>query len=774
MCRQLEKTHKRILKLLSDIQFLQTCLHQGVVPKFLNLRDPNRILNKQHIKLNQNKKISSLIKQHKHKIKKLRNRRATMFEDIASKRNYFYKLVLIKSLQREGNSFIKEVNHRHRNKLRSLCLREMLKTPSDTVKNLSSYELSNDELQVLKTGLKHPALVRAKDTIDILTQCEKVLYFSSGNVNVQNTEELKHIIVSFQKKIQQQNRQAHQKHVQGVLKNIRKNELIKIVPFDKGQGLAIMDKTEYFQKLHSIVSDESKFKVIEVDENASSTDHPIIKNENKIKYYLNRYVKPYIDESTYSYILPCGSQSGKLYGAAKVHKHNTPLRPIVASYGTAEYNLAKYLNKYITSIIPDQHSVSKNSELLTELNNYHFTSNSKLVSFDIESLFTNVDLKFTIDIAVEKIYAAQNTNRPPFEAKVFRRLLEFATNGLFQFDGKLYQQTDGVAMGSPLAPSLANLFVGEMENRHLNENKTKVKYYTRFVDDVLTIFEQDEVNSFHNFINSWHDNLKFTVEVGGNSIPFLDINIEINNENLCTTVYRKPTYTGLLLNFQAVCPITWKKGLMNTLINRAYNVCSNWHLFHEEMCKLRNIAISNGYPLNFVNKCIEKFLNKCYGTVNDTVKEEVDYDFVFKLPYIGMQSLIVKKQLLKALKTINKDLNIRWVFTTPKIRQMFSLKDKTNLALRSNVVYKFTCSVDPCFSYVGKTKRHLAQRVKEHNNKNSAISQHRINCDCTCNLEDFKILDTARIKEAIHIFRVKPTLNKQLGNDGAFFKCRLL
>ena len=123
---------------------------------------------------------------------------------------------------------------------------------------------------------------------------------------------------------------------------------------------------------------------------------------------------------------------------------------------------------------------------------------------------------------------------------------------------------------------------------------------------------------------------------------------------------------------------------------------------------------------------------------------------------------------------MNKDFNMKWVFTTPKIRQMFSLKDKTNLALRSNVVYMFTCSVDPCVSYTGKTKRHLAQRVKEHNNKNSAISQHRINCDCTCNLEDFKILDTARddfslrIKEAIHIFRVKPTLNKQLGNDGAF------
>ena len=57
----------------------------------------------------------------------------------------------------------------------------------------------------------------------------------------------------------------------------------------------------------------------------------------------------------------------------------------------------------------------------------------------------------------------------------------------------------------------------------------------------------------------------------GNKFP-LDIDINITDNTLDTTVYRKPTYTGLLLNLAATVPMQWKAGLLNTLINRAYNV----------------------------------------------------------------------------------------------------------------------------------------------------------------------------------------------------------
>ena len=79
----------------------------------------------------------------------------------------------------------------------------------------------------------------------------------------------------------------------------------------------------------------------------SDDDHPIIKNEDKIKSFLYRNIKSYIDEEVYDDITPSGSQPGKLYGLCKVHKNGNPMRPVVSMIGTAEYELAKYLDEFI-------------------------------------------------------------------------------------------------------------------------------------------------------------------------------------------------------------------------------------------------------------------------------------------------------------------------------------------------------------------------------------------------------------------------------------------
>ena len=105
-------------------------------------------------------------------------------------------------------------------------------------------------------------------------------------------------------------------------------------------------------------------------------------------------------------------------------------------------------------------------------------------------------------------------------------------------------------------------------------------------------------------------------------------------------------------------------------------------------------------------------------------------------------------------------INIKIVFNTTKIRNYFSLKCRTPFSLKAKAVYKFNCLVDPNTSYIGKTKRHLAVRIKEHGQKESAIKDHLGNCTtCLTNYgeELFKIIDNGatdfdcKIKEVIHI-----------------------
>ena len=81
-------------------------------------------------------------------------------------------------------------------------------------------------------------------------------------------------------------------------------------------------------------------------------------------------------------------------------------------------------------------------------------------------------------------------------------------------------------MGSPLAPVLANIFMGFHEPKWLNEyNLNKHKVYLRYVEDILAAFdnEQDSLN-FLNLLNNLHPNIKFTIEKQDNhSITFLDV-----------------------------------------------------------------------------------------------------------------------------------------------------------------------------------------------------------------------------------------------------------
>ena len=110
---------------------------------------------------------------------------------------------------------------------------------------------------------------------------------------------------------------------------------------------------------------------------------------------------------------------------------------------------------------------------------------------------------------------------------------KFATcETYFLFNGKFYDQIDGVAMGSPLAPVLANLFMGHNEKLWLeNFQGTPPSYYRRYVDDIFSVFNNSfEAKEFFNYINTRHPNIKFTMETKVNKIiPFLDVFLTIAN-----------------------------------------------------------------------------------------------------------------------------------------------------------------------------------------------------------------------------------------------------
>ena len=161
---------------------------------------------------------------------------------------------------------------------------------------------------------------------------------------------------------------------------------------------------------------------------------------------------------TFSNLVPCGSLPGKKCGLAKVHKEGTPLRPVVSMIRTAEYNPAKYLVKIINDVMPTTYILNSTGSFIDQISSFYFQPSHVFVSYDVVYLFTNIPLNETIDIVCN--YVCQQHSPPKYSKETFKKLLQITTGGYFRHRGNLYCQIDGVTMGSPIGPTLANFFSG--------------------------------------------------------------------------------------------------------------------------------------------------------------------------------------------------------------------------------------------------------------------------------------------------------------------------
>ena len=183
-----------------------------------------------------------------------------------------------------------------------------------------------------------------------------------------------------------------------------------------------------------------------------------------------------------------------------------------------QHELAKWLteilqpvvNKYSTFTVKDTFDFcGKLQECSDRCENI---SETFMCSFDIQSLFTNVALKETVQICLDVSYRDEEVSTLVMTADLLRKLLLKATTDVeFSFDNTLYKQIDRVAMGSPLGPALANIFVGYLESKIPDHNLPLL--YCRFVDDTFSIFwENKSAFDFFSLLNQMHKNLQFTME----------------------------------------------------------------------------------------------------------------------------------------------------------------------------------------------------------------------------------------------------------------------
>ena len=155
-------------------------------------------------------------------------------------------------------------------------------------------------------------------------------------------------------------------------------------------------------------------------------------------------------------------------------------------------------------------------------------------------------------------------------------LLEFSLGATYLFyKGEMFQQVFGTAMGSPVSVTVANLVMEDGEQRALTSCTIQPPFWKRYVDDTFTALPQEQIQLFHDNLNSIEPTIQFTIEteVEG-TLPFLDTTVTCHaDSSLTTSVFRKKTHTDRYLDFNSHHPLAHKIAVARTLLTRADRIC---------------------------------------------------------------------------------------------------------------------------------------------------------------------------------------------------------
>ena len=163
----------------------------------------------------------------------------------------------------------------------------------------------------------------------------------------------------------------------------------------------ILDRKLYDNTIQEINPDTSNFETL--------NKGPTLKREASLQRFLHKLKqKNFFNANEYDKLYPSGSAPARIYGTPKMHKFSSSdsfpkLCPIVSSTGSFNYNLARFLCDLCSPLVPNGYSCKDTFSLVSQIKNANL-SKKFLVFYDVTSLFTNIPLQETIDIAINLIF----------------------------------------------------------------------------------------------------------------------------------------------------------------------------------------------------------------------------------------------------------------------------------------------------------------------------------------------------------------------------------
>jgi len=377
------------------------------------------------------------------------------------------------------------------------------------------------------------------------------------------------------------------------LNDLLKLKNIVIKPADKSGCFVVMDKSDYIDKVNSLLEDRNTYQEVEEDFTLRVADDVEgylldIQQRYNMKSQLIKQLKP-----------PREPRTSQFYILPKTHKEGNPPRPIVSACDYATGNISEFISQLITPLAKKNPtylgSTKEFVELIRDLPHYPKSryKNFFLVTADISSMYTNIPH----DQGIDSILRSIDNNRSSMPAhtphnRVIKMFLHFILKqNYFQFMDKYYLQVEGVAMGCKLAPALANIFMYDLEKDMLQPYMNVLEVWRRYIDDIFFIWIKSlkKLNEFMDHCNSFHPSIKYTFTFSSTEVDFMDVKIirDVKTGKLDTTVYRKPSRRNTYLHQKSFHPAHIFNNIVYNQAIRYRAINSTDNRFHAQLSQLK-------------------------------------------------------------------------------------------------------------------------------------------------------------------------------------------
>ena len=436
------------------------------------------------------------------------------------------------------------------------------------------------------------------------------------------------------------------------------------------------------------------------------------------------------------------------------------------------------------------------------------SENAILFSVDVVNLYGSIPLDEAMDAVREALEShLDDVDMCGLSVDQVCNLLEQClTNNVFRFGDEYFLQKQGVAMGNPVAPVVAILFMHRFESRALQNATIKPAFLVRYIDDFAGVWEggKESLLEFVRYLNGIDRRIQFTCEMteeGAGSVPMLDTLITIWKESgrcsYSTELYIKPNSAGIFLHYKSAHPKQTKLNLARSQFLRAIRLSSDERSKERSLDKVSGLLRRNGYPIGLVSRIRKEVLRgrgrrrgRGRKRPDQMGTEDRSQDIFLTLPYVNETVLCKVK---KAVKKSKFQVRLGW-YAPISLKKMLVSSDLTKApcpagsrscatceAIRGgrctdkNVVYDVECKI--CGDrYIGESKRPVRLRFNEHvrsmlnGTEYTALGDHfrqkHIGVSKNKSLLAVRILRRTldhpdrKISESLYIRDMKPSMNE--------------